>query len=238
MTWNRPKFLELCLEDLCKKMYYRNDCEIIVMDDASNNETAKMLDSYEKKQGIKIIRNKKHRSLQAYKKLFGKAKGEYIVDVDDDVLQFPFHFDKTMIEYLNEYSDYGYLALDVIQNEHTNGAKPDASYYTEDVRNDKVVQRGVTGGWCTCFRRKDYLKIKWRFNFTRINFKFSEDAALSNLFNRRLKLKSGIIKDHFCFHASGPYYAKQYGNLEREIEKYRSNDLGDFVDLYKSYLDN
>lgn len=238
MTWNRPKFLEMCVKDLYKKMFYRDDCEIIIMDDGSTDETSRLLGTFEKKKNFKIIRNKKHRSLQAYKKLFGKAKGDYIIEVDDDVLEFPIHFDKIMVEYMHEFPDYGYLALDVIQNEFTNGAKPGVSYYTEDIRNNKIVQKGLTGGWCTCFRRKDYLKIKWRFNFTSFNFKFSEDAALSNLFNKRLKLKSGIIKDHFCFHASGPYYAKQYGNLEREIEKYRSNDLGDFVDLYKSYLDN
>lgn len=25
----------------------------------------------------------------------------------------------------------------------------------------KTIQGGPTGGWCSCFRRKDYRKIKW-----------------------------------------------------------------------------
>jgi glycosyltransferase involved in cell wall biosynthesis len=237
LTWNRPKFLKMCVDDLCKKMFYHDDCEIIIMDDGSTDETSKLLDGYEKRQNFKIIRNKKHGSLTAYKKLFGKAKGDYIVEVDDDVLEFPLHFDKTMVEYMNEFPDYGYLAMDVIQNEFTNGAKPDASHYTEEIRNNKIIQKGPTGGWCTCFRKKDYRKIKLRFNFTSFNFKFSEDAVLSDLLNRRLKLKSGIIKGHFCFHAAGPYYAKQYGNLEREIQKYESSGLTSFAERYKAYRD-
>jgi len=236
LTWNRPKFLEICVNDLQRKMFYNDDCEIIIMDDGSTGETQKLLERLRQNRYIRILSNRKHKGLKAYKRLFSKAKGEYIIEVDDDVLEFPLHFDKTMIEYMNSYPDYGFLALDVIQNEFTNGAKPDSSYYTEDIRDDKVIQKGPTGGWCTCFRRSDYRKIRFRFNFTSFNFKISEDAILSGLFDKRLKLKSGIIKNYICFHACGPYYAKQYGHLEREIEKYQSSGLTSFVEHYKSFL--
>jgi glycosyltransferase involved in cell wall biosynthesis len=236
LTWNRPKFLEICVDDLKGKMFYNDDFEIIIMDDGSTGETQKLLEKLGQNRYIRIISNRKHKGLKAYKRLFGKAKGDYIIEVDDDVLEFPLHFDKTMIEYMNCYPDYGFLALDVIQNEFTNGAKPDSSHYTEDIRGDKVIQKGTTGGWCTCFRRIDYRKIKFWFNLKKLGFKYSEDAALANLFYKHLRLHSGIIKDHVCFHACGPHYAKQYGHLEREIEKYQSSGLTSFVEHYKSFL--
>ena len=46
-----------------------------------------------------------------------------------------------------------------------------------------------------------------------------------------------IIKNAICFHASGPYYAKKFGYLKTEIEKYQNSDLPSFVEHYKTFLD-
>lgn len=237
LTWNRPKFLEMCIDDLLKKISDSRQCEILVLDNGSTDETGKILDKYRDNSFIRISRNEKHIGLNAYKKLFSEAKGNYIIEVDDDVLEFPLHFDKTMIQYMDEYTDYGFLALNVMQNENTNGAKPEQSFYVDDVRGDKTVEQGPAGGWCTCFRQKDYRKIKWIFNFKRLSFMNGEDAALVSLFRKMLKLKPGIIKDQICFHATGAYYAKMYGHIDREIEKYASNNLDTFVEHYKSFRD-
>ena len=236
LTWNRPKFLELCIDDLLKKIFYHHDCRVLIMDNGSTDETEKVLEKYRGNSCVKIIRSEKHKGLNAYKQLFKKAKSKYIIEVDDDVLEFPVHFDKVMLEYMDAYPDYGYLALNVVQNEFTNGAKPDVSHYTDDVRGDKVVQRGPTGGWCSCFRKRDFNKIRRSFNKANINFKNSEDCVLEGYLNRWLKLKAGIIKNYTCFHATGPHYAKKYGHLEREIKKYSDNQLDSFVEHYKSYL--
>jgi len=217
-------------------MFYASNCEILIMDNGSTDETGKLLEKYRENKHIKIGRNKKHKGIAAYKNLFNKAKGEYIIEIDDDVIEFPQHFDKTMVDYMNTYTDYGFVALNVIQNEHTNGAKPDDSQYTEDVRGDKIIQQGPTGGWCTCFRKRDYRKIRLYFNLMPLSFRRGEDGTLSGLFGKYLRLKSGIIKNQVCFHATGPYYANQYDHLAREIEKYEINKFGELADLYKSFL--
>lgn len=237
LTWNRPKFLEQCIDDILHKIFYKQDAEILIMDDGSADETEALLKKYANNHLIKIIKRRKHAGISCYKKLFRKAKGEYIIEIDDDVLEFPRHFDKTMVEYMQAYPDYGFLALNVIQNEFTNGAKPEDSHYMEDMRDGKVIQKGPTGGWCACFRKSDYRKVSLRFNLIRLNFKKGEDGTLSALFERHLNLKSGVIKNHTCFHASGPHYAKQYGYLKRDIEKYESNQLTSMSELYVSFLE-
>ncbi len=35
-----------------------------------------------------------------------------------------------------------------------------------------------------------------------------------------LRKRVGIIRDHVCLHADSPYYAKKYGLVKREREKY------------------
>lgn len=60
---------------------------------------------------------------------------------------------------------------------------------------------------------------------------------LSTVFATYLRKKHGVIRDHVCLHASGPYYAAHYGHLEREIEKYRAVGLDDFVTAYERHRD-
>jgi glycosyltransferase involved in cell wall biosynthesis len=235
LTWNRPKFLEICITNLLGKLFYHENCEILIMDNGSTDQTEEILKKYSQNSRIRIIRNNRNTGINAYKKLFSAAKGTYVIEIDDDVLEFPTHFDRTMVEYMNIFTDYGFLALDVIQNEFTNGAKPNISNYTEDIRDGKVIEIGPTGGWCSCFRRKDFRKIRIIFNLIPLSFKRCEDGALRGLLKKYLKLNSGIMKGHFCFHACGPSYAKQYGYLERDIKKYINSNLLPNAELYKSY---
>ena len=236
LTWNRYKFLEECIKNLIGAISDFSQCEIVIMDNGSDDATYQVLKKYEKHDRIRIFKLKKNYGLSSYKKLFGKVKAEYAVIVDDDVLRFPDNLDQTFIDYMTTYTDYGLIALNVIQNEFTDGAKPGIENYTEDVRGDKVIEAGPTGGWCACFRMSDYRKIKWRFYFIKINMKVSEDGMLSQLFQHKLHLNSGLIKNAICFHACGPHYAKEYGHIAREIEKYATSGLDKYVEKYQQFV--
>jgi glycosyltransferase involved in cell wall biosynthesis len=235
LTWNRKIFLEKCLSSLLESIDSVEDTEIIVMDNGSTDGTAEFLKQFENHKNFRIVLRDKNYGLNAYKKLIGKAKGDYIVVVDDDVLGFPPNIKQVFESYMTTFKDFGYMALDVIQNEHTNGAKPTLEHYTEVERNGKIVQQGPAGGWCACFRRKDYQKIKLLFWWSDLSMKNAEDGRLSYLLNKWLKLKYGIIKDIKCFHAAGPYYSREYGYLDRDIEKYKISGLDNFVEMYKEY---
>jgi len=235
LTWNRYQFLEKCIESLISSIQNPNDCEIVIMDNGSSDNTYNVLKQYRNNSLIRIILRKKNHGLKAYKRLFWTAKGDHIVVVDDDVLQFPKGIDNIFLDYMKTFDDYGFIALDVIQNEFTNGAKPGLENYANEVREGKTIQRGPTGGWCACFRKKDFRKIMINFFLTNLNMKQGEDGVISHLLNVKLGLKAGIAKDIFCFHASGPHYAKEYGHLNREIEKYTASGLQSFVDTYKEY---
>lgn len=237
LTWNRYKFLEKCLSALVASISNTVPAEILVLNNGSTDQTNDVLQHYAGHALVRVIHSPKHKGLNGYKQLFRAAKGEYLVIVDDDVLSFPAKLDQIFIDYLDTFKNFGFLALNVIQNEFTNGAKPGPEHYTEAIIGDKTVEVGPAGGWCAGIRKKDFNKIWLRFMFTKFDMKTPEDGTLTHLFQKRLKLQCGIIKNEVCFHASGPHYAKQYGHLDRELEKYKMSNFDHFVKTYEAYKD-
>lgn len=235
LTWKRSKMLRICLDELVNAIHDKSSSEIIIFDNASNDETESIIkefsDKYQDIIDIKYYFSSQNLRLKAYKQLFKMASGEIVVEVDDDVLAYPSNVDEIFIKYFKTFKKFGFLALDVIQNEHTNGAKPDLTYYNDVTIENLTIQQGPTGGWCAGFRASDFRKISWIFNLLPLSMKLGEDGALQNLF-KLIGKKSGIIKDQKCFHAAGPYYSKQFEQLERDIEKYKVSGLTQFVDIY------
>jgi glycosyltransferase involved in cell wall biosynthesis len=234
LTWNRKQFLIKCLDSFYKNISAHCNYEFLLIDNGSDDGTVDILKNYESNDArLKVFYNRQNKGLTQYKKLLNKSKGKYIIIVDDDVIDFPKDFDSTMVKYMENAPDFGFLALDVIQNEHTNGAKPEQHNYTDVERNGYIISKGPTGGWCVILRQKDYKKIKFKFNFSKLNMAKGEDGKLSQLLSSKLNLKSGLLKDICCFHASGPYYSKVYNCIERDILKYRKAGLDEFVEKYE-----
>ena len=237
LTWNRYKFLEKCLEALIASTGDPIESEIIVMDNGSTDRTAEVLERFRDHTNFRAIRRDKNYGLNAYKALLGEGTGEYIVIVDDDVLEFPPNLNEVFVDYMTAFPDYGFLALNVVQNEFTDGAKPSMDHYVEESREGRTIERGPAGGWCACIRRAQYHQIRFRIWMFNLSMRKSEDGMISNQLWRKLGLKFGIIKDQVCFHATGPYYAREYGQLAREIEKYSAAGLTSYVEKYSNFVE-
>lgn len=237
LTWNRLSMLSICLPALYNSIQEKNNCEIIILDNHSSDGTWDFLKVFKDKNRdlkIRILRAPWNLGLTGYKILFFLAKGDKIVEVDDDVLMFPDKIDSIFSKYINSFPDFGFIALDVIQNELTNGAKPSpaSEHYIEIERENLIMEQGQTGGWCSCFDKKRI--PMFLFYLKPINFKSGDDGLIVFL-NKLMGLKSGIIKGIKCLHASGPIYSKEYGLIQRDIEKYKKSGLDDFVDNYREY---
>ena len=224
LTWNRANFLEICLRELFAALTPTVSGgltrEILIMDNGSTDKTSEVLSAYESRPEVRVIRQKKNLGFGAYKRLFFYARGRVIIDLDDDILKFPKDFDQTLVDYLSVYKDYGFLACNVVQNDMTDGNRPREAKYIKDIRGEMIVEEGPTGGWCSAFRRRDYLWIKLLIFLFRMDAKTPEDAYIASLC-WRLRKRIGIITNTVVFHACGPAYAREYNHLAREIEKFR-----------------
>ena len=236
LTWNRRQFIEMCLDSFYQNVSLNCDYQFLLIDNGSDDGTVETLKKRQANDtNLKVFYNKKNKGLNEYKKLLNRSKGDYIIIIDDDVIEFPKDFDLLMVNYLDSFPDFGFLALDVIQNEHTNGAKPEQHNYIDIVRAGLTISEGEAGGWCAILRRKDYSKIRFRFNLSRLNMGKGEDGKLRKLMAAKLNLRFGIMKNINCFHACGPYYSKIYGYLERDLIKFKAAKLTAFVDLYTDF---
>ena len=237
LTWNRAAFLERCLTQLFSALTPTDKGgltrEILIMDNASTDHTPEVLLKFKSYPDIRIMRSKKNLRFAAYKRLFFHARGKIIIDVDDDILSFPKDFDKTLFEYMEVYRDYGFLACNVIQNDKTDGARPRNATYVEDRRGDMVVEEGPTGGWCSAFRRRDYLLIKLLIFLFKMNAKTPEDAYIASLC-MRLHKRMGLIKNTVVFHACGPVYSRENNYLDRDIEKHMAGESFELARLYEA----
>ncbi len=219
LTWNRAPILPMCLNALYSSLSPDLTHEIIIWDNASTDDTHSILERYSARQDTRIVFSRKNLRLAAYKKMFDRARGRVIIELDDDVRELPPGFDKILLDYMDTYTDYGFIALNVIQDEKTNGARPPSSY-VDDVRGEKIVEEGEAGGWCAAFRRRHWWMMRPFTLFYNFKFNKGEDWVITGLLRVVFKKRIGLIKNARCYHACGPIYAHEMGLVAREVEKY------------------
>ena len=85
-AYNHEKWIEKCLQSLIKqKNIKKTEYEIIIVDDASEDKTTKLINKFKKYKNIKIIKNKINLGLPAsLNKALKLSNGKYIVRVDSD----------------------------------------------------------------------------------------------------------------------------------------------------------
>jgi GT2 family glycosyltransferase len=208
VTFNRLHLLKQCVEKVLGKTSLLTT-EIIIWNNASRDGTAEYLASLRDPR-FKVIANKENVGTNAYAMAFPLTTGKYLIELDDDIIDAPEAWDKTMMEAIERIPQMGYLAADVIDDGKSMASeiryRKDAHRYKEvEIEGYQVVD-GPTGGWCTITTREVYdrvggFEVNKDFNF------WHEDGA----YVRRV-IKAGyraaLLGDVKVFHASGVAYSQ------------------------------
>ena len=86
--------------------------EIIIWDNASEDDTRTYLSSV-KDPRIKIVHHEANIGTNAYAEAVRLTSAPYIVEVDDDVIEAPHHWDSTLLEAFRKIPKIGYLVADL-----------------------------------------------------------------------------------------------------------------------------
>jgi GT2 family glycosyltransferase len=233
ISHNRLNFLSKCVEAVISSTE-NLDKELIIWDNSSDDKTVNYIKKLENE--YPFIKPKYYRDnigVNAKSKSFEISKGDYIVCLDDDIIELPENWVTKMIKAFESFDKLGYLALDVVQNEHTTGAKyPKEDYTEKEFEKGVILQFGPVGGWCFMIPRRVY-NIVGPLRQMRKKIFFAEDGDY--VLRCRIKgYESAILKGVKCFHATGPYYNEEYKEIfDKKMSDWKLPDT-DFHKLKRS----
>jgi glycosyltransferase involved in cell wall biosynthesis len=220
-TLNRKEFLSCAVTAVVTNTQV--PFELIIMDNASDDGTSEMCQMLQAKYPgvVRHVRLKRNIGTNAYALGFLQARYKYLVCMDDDVLALSKGWDRATIDAFNRFPGLGFLAMNVVQDQYTNGAKHDISKYSDSTVSDTTIEIGPTGAWFSVTTRPIYNKVGG-FIFRPYKPYHLHDGK----YIRKLSKKdyfAGILKKAFVYHANGPYWAAAYGYHKMWEVKYRRN---------------
>jgi glycosyltransferase involved in cell wall biosynthesis len=220
-TLNRREFLSCAVTAVISNTQL--PFELIVMDNASDDGTSEMCQMLAARHPgvVRHIRLKRNIGTNAYALGFLQAKYKYLVCMDDDVLALSKGWDRATIDAFNRFPRLGFLAMNVVQDKYTNGAKHDIAKYSELAASDTTIELGPTGAWFAATTRPIYNEVGG-FIFRPYKPYQLHDGKYVRKLSKK-KYFAGILKKAIVYHATGPYWAAAYGYHKMWEVKYRRN---------------
>jgi glycosyltransferase involved in cell wall biosynthesis len=221
-TMNRKEFLASAVNAVLSNTQV--PFELIIMDNASDDGTRELCQMLQEKHPglVRHVRLKRNIGTNAYALGFLQAKYKYLVCMDDDVLALSAAWDRATLDAFQRFPRLGFLAMNVVQDKYTNGAKHDIAKYSESTVSDTTIEIGPTGAWFSVTTRSIYNEVGG-FIFRPYKPYHLHDGK----YIRKIAKKdyfAGILKKKFVYHATGPYWAAAYGyNKMWEVKYQRSN---------------
>ena len=224
-TYNRSGFLKCAMETII--LNTTSPYEIVVVDNASTDDTDKVItDLIRKYPDAPIVHMKMtyNYGTNGYALAFLKSKYDFVVDMDDDILAVQKGWEKNVFQAFKDFDKLGFLALDVVQDKYTDGAKPDPSHYIKEKKGATTIQIGPTGGWFSVTSRNIYYKAGGFIYLPNKPFRI-EDADFSRKVKKR-GLICAILSNTYAYHGCGPIWNAK-GKYHKEWKDKYKVDFGE-----------
>jgi GT2 family glycosyltransferase len=232
LTHNRLHLLRRCVESVLLNTSDKTR-EIVIWDNGSNDGTGEYLDGLADAR-VRVVQHPENIGMNAYAQAFAMATQDYLVELDDDVIEAPPRWDETMLDAFLRIPKIGFLSASLVDDPNDSAARylkylrEERKAYTRREVNGVAILEGPTGGSCTMTSLELYRRVGgFRQNPKYVYWR--EDAAyVKDL--RRLGYRSAVLESLSVWHAGGPYYSKPNPakNPLYEREK-RLNDRKNFV---------
>jgi GT2 family glycosyltransferase len=210
VTHNRVHLLKRCVEDvLCRTSTMTR--EVVIWDNASEDETREYLASLVDPR-IKIVEHGSNIGTSAYAPAVALTSAPYIVELDDDVIEAPGHWDETLLIAFQKIPNIGILAADLKEDSNDSAycylqyLKEDRNVFvTREVEGIRILE-GPTPGGCAMTSREIYDRAGGFQQQKKLIF-WHEDAAYVGQV-RKLGYRTAILDGLKVWHAGSPYYSK------------------------------
>jgi GT2 family glycosyltransferase len=185
--------------------------QVVIWDNASEDDTKEYLASVDDPR-IRIVEHGSNIGTSAYAPAVALTSAPYIVELDDDVIEAPQHWDETLLNAFEKIPGIGILAADLKEDPN------DSAYcylrYLKETRN--VFERreingigileGPTPGGCAMTSREIYDRVGGFQQQKKLIF-WHEDAAYVRQVRKR-GYRTAILEELKVWHAGSPHYSK------------------------------
>jgi GT2 family glycosyltransferase len=210
LTHNRAHLLKRCVEDVLLRTSDGTE-EIVIWNNASTDGTTEYLAGLADPR-IRVVHHPTNIGTNAYRDAVAQTSAPYIVEVDDDVIEAPHHWDATLLDAFRAIPNIGQLAADLKEDpndaaycylryarEHRNAWTP------KQVEGFKILE-GPTPGGCAMTSREAYERVGGFRQHKKLVFWHETEAYVRDL--RKNGYRTAILEDLKVWHAGGKYYAE------------------------------
>jgi len=206
LTNNRVHLLRKCVENVLRRASDATH-EIVIWNNGSTDGTRDYLDSLDDPR-IKVVHSETNVGQNGYARGFAMTSAAYLVELDDDVVDAPEHWDAILLDAYRRLPTIGFLAADIEDDPHD-----DAARYRYRVRpheyvpfelNDVRLLDGPAGGACAMTDRELYDRVGGFRQQGKSVFWQEEPAYISDI--GPLGFRPSVLADLRVHHTGGEYY--------------------------------
>jgi GT2 family glycosyltransferase len=220
LTHNRLHLLRQCVENVLLRTSDEAD-EIVIWDNASSDGTSDYLDALDDPR-IRVVHHGRNIGQNAYALAFAEAGGEYLVELDDDIIDAPLNWDARLREAFDRLPHIGFLAANLANNPHDSTAQimygENASLYRYEEVNGVKLKLGPTGGGCAITSRELYTRVGGFKQEAKRVFWLEDARFIEDL--RAAGYEAAYVDDLQVVHAGGQYYAALTADKKRYWDEY------------------
>ncbi len=238
ITMDRLHLLRSCFEKVLANTTATD--QIVLWDNASTDGTVEFLRSMENSDPrLKVLYSETNIGLNAYAEACKFATNEFIIELDDDIIDAPKGWDEELVRAIRHFPQMGYLASNIIDDGKSTASdiffrKEADRFIVRDHNAEIRLTDGPVGGYCTITTRKIYDQVGG-FPQHRELF-FREDGEYHDAV-RAAGYDSAILTDLRVFHASGPAYSQpEAANRAKSVFYTRRNRVRTVKRIIKQTL--
>ena len=210
LAYNQVKLLRRCVEDVLLRTSDATT-EIVIWDNASADSTAAYLETVTDPR-VRVVHHPENIGLNAFARVLPETSADYVITVDQDVIQAPDRWDETLLNGFRRLPAIGFLATNQVDDANSECAwimhHRDQHLYTSHVVNGVRILEGPVGGWCAMTSRHLLNQVGGYPQDRRHVYFHYDDAYIAAI--GRLGFRPAILEDLSVFHASGPYYGETF----------------------------
>jgi GT2 family glycosyltransferase len=210
LTHNRAHLLRRCVEDVLLRTSPATK-EIVIWDNASDDETPAYLATLDDPR-IKVVTHQTNIGTNGYASAAAITTQPYIVEVDDDVIEAPAEWDRTLLEASLSIPTSGYLVADLKEDpndsayQYLKHVKEKGNVLVPKDEGGFRILEGPTGSGCAMTSREIYEQVGGFRSHKKLVFWHEAAAYVADV--RKLGYRTAFLEDLKVWHAGSPYYSE------------------------------